>query len=152
LRETREVAQSHTEFNTQRVKYILGETTRDAFKSKIARTYKNKNTNTELSYIWELVSTYGIEMFALLNNFCKNDKNVNKYREYLMLANQKLIEFDALMKYVNTQLAIVSASYSCIVLMCNFKYNEDVLYERERRFESKKYTNKQLKTEFNVML
>jgi hypothetical protein len=152
LRETREVAQSHTEFNTQRVKYILGETTRDAFKSKIARTYKNKNTNTELSYIWELVSTYGIEMFALLNNFCNNDKNVNKYREYLMLANQKLIEFDALMKYVNTQLAIVSASYSCIVLMCNFKYNEDVLYERERRFESKKYTNKQLKTEFNVML
>lgn len=152
LRETREVAQSHTEFNTQRVKYILGETTRDAFKSKIARTYKNKNTNTELSYIWELVSTYGIEMFALLNNFCKNDKNVNKYREYLMLANQKLIEFDALMKYVNTQLAIVSASYSCIVLMCNFKYNEDVLYERDDRFESKKYTNKQLKTEFNVML
>ena len=43
LRETREVAQSHTEFNTQRVKYILGETTRDAFKSKIARTYKTKN-------------------------------------------------------------------------------------------------------------
>jgi len=152
LRETREVAQSHTEFNTQRVKYILGETTRDAFKSKIARTYKTKNINTELSYIWELVSTYGIEMFALLNNFCNNDKNVNKYREYLMLANHKLIEFDALMKYVNTQLAIVSTSYSCMVLMCNFNYYE--YYDRlpDERFESKKYTNKQLKTEFNVML
>lgn len=150
LRETREVAQSHTEFNTQRVKYILGETTRDAFKSKIARTYKTKNINTELSYIWELVSTYGIEMFALLNNFCNNDKNVNKYREYLMLANQKLVEFDALMKYVNTQLAIVSASYSCIVLMSKFKYYERCL--NDDRFESKKYTNKQLQTEFNVML
>jgi hypothetical protein len=147
LRETREIAQSHTEFNTQRVKYILGETTRDAFKSKIARTYKNKNTNTELSYIWELVSTYGIEMFALLNNFCNKDKNVNKYREYLMLANQKLTEFDALMNYVNTQLAIVSASYSCMVLMCNFKYDEP-----DERFESKKYTNKQLYNEFNVQL
>jgi hypothetical protein len=34
--------------------------------------------------------------------------------------------------------------------MCNFKYYERCL--NDDRFESKKYTNKQLKTEFNVML
>ena len=114
LRESREVAQAHRDFNEERVRYILNKMGKDEFTKKVTECTKNKNIQMEMSHIWELVSTFGIEMFNALYNasVCNNIVSVVLF---ITLALKKTHEFDALVKYANTQFAVVSVAHSISV-------------------------------------
>ena len=114
LRESREVAQAHRDFNEERIQIILNKMDKDAFTRKVAHHTREKNIQMEMSHIWELVSTFGIEMFNALYNasVCNNIVSVVSF---IKLALQTINEFDVLVKYVNTQFAVVSVAHSISV-------------------------------------
>lgn len=126
LRESREVAQSHRNFNNERVKYILDEMDKDAFTRAIQKYNKQKNSQTEMSHIWELVSNFGIDMFNVLYNASKNYKTPVYFYKLVV---QKLSELSALIKYANSQFATVSVAHSIAV--------ETIRYQNEFSFASK---------------
>ena len=120
LRESREVAQAHRDFNEERVRYILNKINKDDFTENVTECAKYKNIQMDMSNIWELVSNFGIDMFNALYNasVCNNIVSV---LSFIKLAFQKNREFDTLVKYANTQLAVISVSHSISVPKMNIK-------------------------------
>ena len=132
LRESREVAQAHRDFNEQRVNYILNKINKGEFTKSVTECAKEKNIQMDMSNIWELVSNFGIDMFNALYNasVCNNIVSVVSF---IKLAFQKSREFDNLVKYANTQLAVVSVSHSISIPKMNIKnveYNNVFRQER----------------------
>lgn len=86
----------------------------------------------DMSHIWELVSNFGIDMLnALYNASVCND--IVSMIAFLKFALQKSREFDSLVKYANTQLAVVSVSYSVSVPTMNIENtNYDDVFKQER--------------------
>ena len=122
LREAREVAQTHHDFNRERVQIILNEINKDVFADKIRKYNSNKNVNLELSFIWEILSTFGIEMFNTLYN-ARVCKDISSSVELFKIIFQKLTEFSSLIKYVNSQLAIISVAHSCSVSIIEYTFD-----------------------------
>jgi uncharacterized protein (DUF1786 family) len=118
LRESREVAQAHRDFNEERVRYILNKINKNDFTERVTECAKNRKIQMDMSHIWELVSNFGIDMFNALYNasVCKNIVSVVSF---LKLAFQKIREFDSLVKYANTQLAVVSVAHSISIPKMN---------------------------------
>jgi hypothetical protein len=132
LRESREVAQAHRNFNEERVQFILNKINKDVFTARVAEYNKEKKNQMDMSHIWELVSNFGIDMLNSLYNMSVCD-NIVSIIAFLKFAFQKTREFDSLVKYANTQLAVVSVSHSVSVPTMNIentKY-EDV-FKKER--------------------
>jgi hypothetical protein len=121
LRICRERLQAHTSFNDDRVSYILKLLTKEIFKYRIQKANNERSINTSLSFIWEFVSTFGIEMFAILSNN-KRCLTIDDSVEFITLIVNKLIEFNALVLYANSQLAIISVSNSCSIYNINFSF------------------------------
>ena len=111
LRESREVAQAHRDFNEERVRYILNKINKDDFTKSVTECTKNKKIQMDMSHIWELVSNFGIDMLNALYNasVCNNIVSVVSF---IKIAFQKSHEFDSLVKYANKQLAVVSVAHS----------------------------------------
>jgi hypothetical protein len=144
LRESRDVVQANQTFHEQRVKYILKQIDKDDFTKHITVVNKDKTKHTELAFIWELISTWGIEMFAMLYNI-SNSPSAENHIANLHVVLQKMDEFEKLRHYVNSQLAIVSVSHNCsvnTVLACRYEYGYNRLFINER------YTNARMKREF----
>ncbi len=121
LREAREVTQANYNYNEQRVQYILNLCSRDDLTEIIHRDNKHKKIKQELSFIWEILSTFGIEMFVLLYNLSiKPIHNIETSLPFIRLLIQKLNEFSSLIKYVNSQVAIISVAHNCSVYTINF--------------------------------
>jgi hypothetical protein len=172
LRVCRERLQEHASFNEERVRYILKEIDKRAFEYNIEKSEQQKKVNTSLSFIWEFVSTFGIEMFASLYNYKENLSNANSEFniidiEFIKLIINKLIEFNALIKYANSQLAIISVSNSCSVYNIHFSFNldEPLNIKLDRRnshviidnipiliFSKERYSFAQLTKKFNYQL
>jgi hypothetical protein len=132
LRESREVAQAHSNFNEERVRYILNKMSKDEFTKNVTEYTKYKKTQMDMSHIWELVSNFGIDMFNALYNasVCNNIVSVVSF---IKLAFQKNREFDTLVKYANTQLAVVSVSHSISIPKMNIEnVDYDSVFRKER--------------------
>jgi hypothetical protein len=132
LRESREVAQAHSNFNEERVNYILNKMSKDEFTKNVTEYTKYKKTQMDMSNIWELVSNFGIDMFNALYNasVCNNIVTVVSF---IKLAFQKSREFDALVKYANTQLAVVSVAHSISIPKMNIEnVDYDSVFRKER--------------------
>jgi hypothetical protein len=122
LRESREISQAHRNYNEQRISFILDQYDKDAFASKIKRDNQQKNVHQDLSFIWEILSSFGIDLFLILYNapICNGiDSAVRLFN----LLFQKFHEFNALIKYVNKQLAIVSVAHSCSVPIIDYSFD-----------------------------
>jgi hypothetical protein len=126
LRESREISQAHRNYNEERIWFILNQYNKDAFATRIKRDNQEKNVQQDLSFIWELVSSFGIDMFNILYNvpLC-ND--IDSAVELFNLLFQKFHEFNALIKYVNKQLAVVSVAHSCSVPIIDYYFDSTKL-------------------------
>ena len=144
LRVSREISQAHYDFNEERVKYILKDIDKDKFASIVKHKNNNKNVHMEVSFILELVSTFGIEMFKLLSDMAMNKKI--EVMQLYQLTCQKLTEFSTLVKYVNLQMAQVSVAHNCNVMIIGFSFDVSNLRNVKDmiNFSSKKFSTKRL--------
>ena len=132
LREAREAAQAHRNFNEERVQFILNQIDKNEFTGRVAYHNKEKKVQMDMSHIWELVSNFGIDMLNALYNASVCD-NIVSMIAFLKFAFQKTREFDSLVKYANTQLAVVSVSHSVSVPTMNIENtNYDDVFKQER--------------------
>jgi uncharacterized CHY-type Zn-finger protein len=152
LRESREIAQAHRDFNEERVQYILNDINKETFTKIVTSHTREKNIETELSHIWELVSTFGIDMFNTLYQSANEIESYNNvYVEdvitFISLALQKIREFDALVKYANIQFATISVAHSISVPNIIYPVSDEYLESNDkiRLFRQEKYSQVGLK-------
>jgi hypothetical protein len=109
VRETREHIQRMRDFKEQRVKYIVGEMTKEQLSAHIFRTDKIRQKNTELLNVYELLSAVGIDFFnRLLAITADGDLYVSEVVEQLK-------QYDKLRAYCNGLFAIISNTYGMTV-------------------------------------
>jgi len=123
LRESREIVQAHTDFNEERVLFILNQLDKEKFSENIKKQNQNKSVHLELSFIWEILSNFSIDMFTILYSLATKAKDDASTVVFFKMFFQKLSEFSSLINYVNSQLAIVSVSHSCSVPIIDFHFN-----------------------------
>jgi hypothetical protein len=91
VRETRERNQSLINFKDQRVKYIVGEMTKQQFSTHIFRSDKTRQKNTEMLNVYELLSAVGIDV------------------------NEQIANYDKLRSYCNGLFAVIGNTYGMTV-------------------------------------
>lgn len=109
VRETRERVQAMRDFKDQRVKYIVGEMTREQLSTHIFRTDKTRQKNTELLNVYELLSAVGIDMFNRLL------ANQSEGEEFLNEVVEQIAQYNKLRIYCNGLFAIISNTYNNVV-------------------------------------
>jgi hypothetical protein len=101
-----------------------GKIEKNDFAAIIKRHNQNKNVQLELSFVWEIISNFGIDMFNDLYNSSTNSTiTIEHALAFFNKVFQKLNEFNALIKYVNLQLANVSVANSCTVHIIDYNFN-----------------------------
>jgi hypothetical protein len=106
VRETRERVQAMRDFKDQRVKYIVGEMTKEQLSTHIFRTDKERQKNTEMLNVYELLSAVGIDMFnRLLANTSEGEPFLNEVVE-------QIAQYNKLRIYCNGLFAIISNTYN----------------------------------------
>jgi hypothetical protein len=109
VRETRERIQTLSDFTDQRIKYIIGEMTKEQLSTYIFRSDKTRQKNTEMLNVFELLSAVGIDMFnRLMANTNVNELFVNDVRE-------QIEEYNKLRIYCNGLFAVISNTYGTTV-------------------------------------
>ncbi len=109
VRELRQRMQTLTDFKDQRIKYIVGEMTREQLSSHIFRNDKLRQKNTELLNVYELLSAVGIDFFnRLLANEATGDV-------FVQAVIAQLEEYNKLRLYCNELFAVISNTYNMSV-------------------------------------
>lgn len=162
LRETRETAQTHHEFHEERVQFILNEIDKDNFAAKIKKYNTHKNIQLDMSFIWEIVSTFGIEMMTALYN-ARTCNNFDEAVGFFELLIQKLSEFSSLVTYANSQIAVVSVAHNCSVqvidysfdtspLTCHYTTNDPAIDGYMPLFKTTKYSNATMRRAYGSLI
>jgi hypothetical protein len=156
LRETRETAQTHHEFHEERVQFILNEIDKQTFAAKIKKYNTHKNVHLEMSFIWEIVSTFGIEMMTSLYN-ARTCTNFDEAVSFFELLIQKLSEFSSLVNYANSQIAIVSVAHNCSVQTIDYSFDTSPLtysdYDGiDSLFKTTKYSNAMMRRTYGSLI
>jgi hypothetical protein len=123
LRESRQIVQAHADFNEERVLFILNLLDKNDFSQKIKKNTQLRAVHIEMSFIWEILSNFTIDMFTILYSISNNVKDTSSAVVFFKMFFQKLSEFSSLIRYVNSQLAIVSVSHSCSVPIIDFHFD-----------------------------
>jgi hypothetical protein len=106
VRELREKCQELRDFKQQRIKYIVGETSKEQLASHIFKSDRARQKNTELLHIYELLSAVGIDMF---NRLTASDL----YRdEFNLLVIEQIAQYDKLRLHCNGLFAVISNTYN----------------------------------------
>ena len=109
VRETRTRIQALRDFTDQRVKYIVGEMSKEQLSSYIFRNDKVRQKNTEMLHIYELLSAVGIDLFnKLLASLSEGDMIIK------FIVDQ-LEEYNKLRVYCNGLFAVISNTYNMSV-------------------------------------
>ena len=109
VREMRERIQTLSNFTDQRIKYIVGEMTKEQLSTYIFRSDKTRQKNTELLNVFELLSAVGIDMFnRLIANEHVDEVFVNEVRD-------QVEQYNKLRIYCNGLFAVISNTYSMTV-------------------------------------
>ena len=109
VRETRQRIQGLRDFTEQRVKYIVGEMTKEQLSTYIFRSDKTRQKNTELLNVFELLSAVGIDLFNRLID------NANTGEVYLQEVTEQVAQYDKLRVYCNGLFGAISNTYSMTV-------------------------------------
>ncbi len=109
VRETRERIQALRDFTEQRVKYIVGEMSKEQLTTYIFRSDKTRQKNTELLNVFELLSAVGIDLFNRLLS------NTNTGEVFLEEVKEQVAEYDKLRSYCNGLFATISNTYAMTV-------------------------------------
>ena len=109
VRETRQRIQGLRDFTEQRVKYIVGEMTKEQLTTYIFRSDKTRQKNTELLNVFELLSAVGIDFFNRLIN------NTNTGELFVKEVAEQIAEYDKLRAYCNGLFATISNTYGMTV-------------------------------------
>ena len=129
LRTTREKVQTLRDFEPERIKYIIGEMTKEELSTHIYRNDRLRQKHTELLHIFELLSAVGIEVFNRLANsttvYAVNDAFTHEVLEQIAI-------YDNLRIYCNGLCAIISNTYNLSVPYINEKW-----YMTLEKFNSK---------------
>jgi hypothetical protein len=105
VREIRERCQQMRDFQDQRVKYIVGETSKEKMAAHIFKSDQTRQRDTEILHIYELLSAVGIDMF--------NRLMVEIPRDQLhTLAIEQLTEYNRLRLHCNSLFAVISNTYN----------------------------------------
>jgi hypothetical protein len=106
VREIRERVQSLRDFKTQRVKYIVGEWTKEQISSHIYRSDIERQKNTELLNVYELLSAVGIDMFNIVLS------NTTEGEIFLAELIEQIEQYNKLRIYCNGLFAVISNTYN----------------------------------------
>ena len=106
VRELREKCQELRDFQQQRIKYIVGETSKEQLATHIFRSDRSRQKNTELLHIYELLSAVGIDLFNRLHAS-------DLYRdEFNLLAIDQIKQYNHLRLHCNGLFAVISNTYN----------------------------------------
>ena len=120
-----------------RIQYILKEKTKNELADTILRNDTILRKLIEIHNIYELLSVVGIESFAYLCNQQLSSKRVPSQPEVKEIIKNSFDEYITLIKYSNTQLQEISATFSHNVIQIN---------ENNFSLTNKKYTFAMLKS------
>ena len=109
VRETRERIQTLSNFTDQRIKYIVGEMTKEQLSTYIFRSDKTRQKNTELLNVFELLSAVGIDIFNRLM------ANVQVELAFVNEVCDQIAQYNKLRIYCNHLFAVISNTYSMTV-------------------------------------
>ena len=143
VRTLREVCQAMQDYEGLRVRYIVGEITKEELSQNIFKQYKTRQKNTELVHVFELLSAVGIDMFRRLTmevnrvNEAELDwKNANKKTmgsewknfvtaqeaDFRGFVEAQVAEYNTLRLHCNALFATISNTYSMVVPHINEKW------------------------------
>jgi hypothetical protein len=109
VRELREQCQQLRDFQHQRIKYIVGEMTKEQLAAHIFKSDRSRQKNTELLHIYELLSAVGIDLFnRLLTSELYRD-------EFNLLVIAQIAEYNQLRQHCNGLFATISNTYNQMV-------------------------------------
>lgn len=99
-----------------RIQYILNEKTRQELADTVFRNDTILKKLTEIHNIYEILSVVGIELFAHLCNQKLGNMNIN---DVIKIITDLFNEYKTLIKYSNTQLQDISATFNHSVIQIN---------------------------------
>ena len=106
IRILRERCQAVVDFHEPKVKYVVGEISKEQLSEIIFNADKVRQKNTEVLHIYELLSAVGIDMFnRLLRSELPN-------KEFSELVNQQIDEYNKLRLHCNSLFAVISNTYN----------------------------------------
>lgn len=105
VREIRERCQQMRDFQDQRIKYIVGETSKEKMAAHIFKSDQTRQRDTEILHIYELLSAVGIDMFNRLMVEMPRDQLTS-------LAIEQLAEYNRLRLHCNSLFAVISNTYN----------------------------------------
>ena len=109
VRETRQRIQGLRDFTEQRVKYIVGEITKEQLSTHIFRSDKTRQKNTEMLNVYELLSAVGIDLFNRLL------ANTQTGEAFVQAVKEQVAQYDKLRVYCNGLFAVISNTYAMTV-------------------------------------
>ena len=109
VREIRVRIQAMRDFTEQRVKYIVGEMTKEQLSTYIFRSDKTRQKNTEMLNVYELLSAVGIDFFNRLID------NTNTGEQFIQDVIEQIAQYSKLRAYCNRLFAVISNTYGMTV-------------------------------------
>lgn len=109
IREIRMEIQLIRDFRHMRMRYIVGEVTKDDFKTHIFKKDRDLEKNTEILHVWELLCAVGIDMFNLLLH-CEE-----KGEAFIAVLVTQIFEYNALRIHCNGLFSVISNTYGLTV-------------------------------------
>ncbi len=140
VRETRQRIQGLRDFTEQRVKYIVGEMTKEQMSTHIFRSDKTRQKNTEMLNVYELLSAVGIDFFNRLL------ENTQSGEAFVQAVTEQIAQYDKLRVYCNGLFAVISNTYNMIVPQIN-----DSWLRVTEKFNTKTLKNVELDMTANAM-
>ena len=133
LREARTRVQTLRDFEKLRVKYILGDISKEKMASMIYTSDKKRKQNAELVNVYEILSGVGVDLFNRLFSSTESD-------EFVVKVVEELDQYNELRLYANGLLANISNTYSMSVSQY------DPLYKMTTRTFNQKWLSQMPKT------
>jgi hypothetical protein len=119
VRETRERCQNLHNFQSERVRYIVGEISKTEFSDHIYNNGQTRKKNIELLHIYELLSMVGIDTFRhMLDTELNGDM-------YVHMVEEQIVQYNNLRLHVNPLLATISNTYGHYVPQITEQWNID---------------------------
>jgi len=143
VRYLRDFCQAMQDYESFRIRYIVGELTKEELSQNIFRQYKTRQKNTELVHVYELLGAVGIDMFRRLamrmtqvNEAELEWKNANKktmgseWKNYVTaqeadfkgFVEHQIAEYNALRLHSNALFAAISNTYTMAVPQINERW------------------------------
>lgn len=106
VRELREQCQQMRDYGLQRIKFIVGEITKEQMSIYIYRNDRARQKNTELLHLYELLSVVGVDMFNRLLDPGLPSENFDA------LIIDQIAEYNKLRLHCNSLFSVISNTYN----------------------------------------